>query len=375
MRARETRKREPMRDDSFYQYLLHECQDPDLDRRLAGLADLRGHRYVDLVEPQFLLDRLNSTPHWQEQRAIIGLMCEIEKPLPVDALMAILEDRETSSFYLRMEVAATLAYIHAEEALDLVLRLIQDEEEEIALREALVFTLPTWGEHVGNDLLRQLVADPTEPLCAAALHVWQHRAPETIPTVLILPYCTHTEPYMREEAIKALVATENPAAIEPVLAALADPEDEVRDAAAHGCITLVERFGEQIPLEPLLALLHDAYPSIRENIIDALGKAPERAPLEPVIAALSDELYYVRCAALETLGLMGDRVPTALYPRLQEMSGADETAQIRWRATRTLLMLHGIPVGPPKIPTIDLTLEESEQIRKRWGEEDNLSEG
>ncbi|EFH88153.1 hypothetical protein [Ktedonobacter racemifer] len=44
-----------------------------------------------------------------EQAIILGLMCEIRKLLPVDALMAMLEDVETSSIFLRMNVAHTLA--------------------------------------------------------------------------------------------------------------------------------------------------------------------------------------------------------------------------------------------------------------------------
>ncbi len=101
------------KNESFYRHLLHECQSADLQHRLEALEDLRRHEYLDLVEAQFLLDRLNSTGHWQEQRAILGLMCQIQKPLPVEALMAILADRETTSVYLRMEVASTLAFVKA----------------------------------------------------------------------------------------------------------------------------------------------------------------------------------------------------------------------------------------------------------------------
>ena len=58
-------------------------------------------------------------------------MCEIKKPLPVDALMAILEDVETSSIFLRMDVAHTLAATCAEEACDLCIRLALDPEEHL----------------------------------------------------------------------------------------------------------------------------------------------------------------------------------------------------------------------------------------------------
>src|SRR5260370_33114766 len=95
--------------ESFYRHLLHECQSADLKHRLEALEDLRRHEYLDLLEAQFLLDRLNSTSHWQEQMAILRLMSEIEKPLPTRALIAILGDSETSSIFLRMKVAHTLS--------------------------------------------------------------------------------------------------------------------------------------------------------------------------------------------------------------------------------------------------------------------------
>jgi len=92
-----------------------------------------------------------------------------------------------------------------------------------------------------------------------------------------------------------------------------------------------------------------------------LGKVPLRIPVEPVAAALTDATFYVRCAALETLSLMGERVPSSLYPSLQELSGLDPSPQVRLRATRTLLLLHGMTLGPLRMPIIDLISEELEE--------------
>lgn len=343
-------------DDSLYRYLLTQCQSANLEHRLDALEDLRQYEYLALVEAQFLLDRLNSTSHWQEQTAILQLMHEIKKPLPVEALMAILADRETSPVFLRMEVAHLLAVVKADEALDLLLHLLQDGEEEIALREMITWDLALWGERVPRELLLRLLADPE--LCAAALDMWRSQPPQSIPLEAIVPYSAHEEKYLREVAIKTLMAAGPRVPIDVILSALGDPEPEVRAAASFGCIRLLEWFGGRIPLEPLLQALGDDYPPVRENILDALGKVPLRIPVEPVAAALIDSLYYVRCAALETLSFMGERVPSSLYPSLQEMSGADPSSQVRLRATRALLLLHGMRPAPLKIPIIDLTREE-----------------
>ncbi len=345
-----------MRKDIFYLHLLHECQSADQERRLKALEDLRKHEYLDLVEAQFLLDRLNSTSNAQEQTAILSIMCEIKKPLPIDALMAILADWETSNVFLRMEVAHTLAVVKAEEALDLFLCILLDSEEHPWLRETMTGDLALWGGRISEELLLTLLADPESAVCTAALEVLRERPPQTIPLEIVLPYCAHEKTYVREA--KTLLATESHVPPEPILAALGDPEPQVRSAASYGCISLLEWFGDQIPLEPLLKALSDEYPAVRENILDALGKVPLRIPVEPVAAALTDSTYYVRCAALETLSLMGERVPSSLYPLLQEMSGLDPAPQVRLRATRALLMLHGIHPGPLRLPVVDITSEE-----------------
>ncbi len=150
------------KNDSFYRHLLQECQSADLQHRLEALEDLRRHEYLDLVEAQFLLDRLNSTSHWQEQTAILQLMSQIEKPLPIDALMAILADGETSPLFLRMEVAHILAVARAEEALDLLVRLVLDAREHPWLREVLTGDLAIWKERITDELLLTLLAVLTQ---------------------------------------------------------------------------------------------------------------------------------------------------------------------------------------------------------------------
>ncbi len=347
-----------MRNDLLYLHLLKECQSDDPERRLKTLEDLRRHGYLDLIEAQFLLDRLNSTSHAQEQTAILRLMCEIKKPLPVDALMAILADWETSSVFLRMEVAHTLAKVQADEALGLFLRILQDSEEHPWLREAMTWDLAIWGKHISEELLLRLLTDPDPAVCAAVISVLHDRPSQTIPLEIVLPYCSHEKPYVREEAIKTLLATELRVPPAPILAALSDPDPQVRAAASYGCISLLEWFGDQIPLEPLLQALGDEHPPVRENILDALGKVPWRIAVEPVAAALTDVTFYVRCAALETLSLMGERVPSSLSPLLQELSGSDPFPQVRLRATRALLILHGMQPAPLSMPIIDFTLEE-----------------
>src|SRR5437764_8862118 len=91
------------RKDIWYLHLIQECQSADLQHRLDAWRDLgKEEEYLDRISAQYLLDRLNSTENWQEQSAILGLMCRVKGPLPIDSLMAILEDPDSSDAFLRL---------------------------------------------------------------------------------------------------------------------------------------------------------------------------------------------------------------------------------------------------------------------------------
>ncbi|GHO82226.1 hypothetical protein [Dictyobacter formicarum] len=158
-------------------------------------------------------------------------MCEIKKPLPVEALMAILEDVETSSIFLRMDVAHTLAATRAEEACDLCIRLALDPEEHLWLREILIGDFPSWKERVSDKLLLTLMTDPIPAVCTAVMEVWCYRSSQTI---RFCPICVTRGKYVRETAIKTLMAAKQRVPIEPILRGI--------DGARH-----VKRVGQGRP--------------------------------------------------------------------------------------------------------------------------------
>jgi len=195
---------------------------------------------LDLVEAQFLLDHLNSTESEGEQSAILDLMCQIKAPLPIDALMVILEDRETSTVFLRQGVAHTLAVVQAEDALDLFLSVLMNHNEDAWLREMMTDDLAIWKERIPNEILLTLLADSELGVVTSALSVLREWPPDALPLERVLSYCTHEEGYVRKAAIKALLAASLRIPPGPILSALHDPEQEVRAAASHGCISLLE---------------------------------------------------------------------------------------------------------------------------------------
>ena len=273
--------------DPFYEHLLHRCQSPVVRQRLDALKELSGSEYLEHIPAQFLLDRLNSTSIAEEQSSLLDVMSRLPSPLPIEALLAILADRETSPLHLRQAVVHTLAAVQAKASIALLLRLLQDPSEDLELRWVIAEDLECFGQDMPFDALLTAVADPDVAISAAAMLAMRTQ-PALIPIDLVLSYRTHPEAYIREVVMKTLMATGQRVPIEPIISALSDPVDFVRVVASEGCVRLLEWFGERIPLEPLLKALEDDSAAVRENILDVLGNYPERVPLEAIINALDD---------------------------------------------------------------------------------------
>lgn len=318
--------------DDFYLQLLQSCQSADLNQRLDALEGLSKHRYLHLVPVQFWLDRLDAATSEQEQVALVRLMGRLEEPLPEEALEAMLDRLETFTLPLLGEVVSAMAVAQAEEMLNLLSWLLEDfaESSEDPAR---------WEEDIPAEVLFALLAHPHPDVCLGALDVLSQLPAQSIPLEVVLPYRSHEQGAIREATLRTLSAAERQVPLEPVLAALRDPESGVRAVASHTCISLVGWLGEQFPLEPLVQALNDESDQVRENLLDALGKAPLRAPVEPVVAALTDSCTYVRCAAVETLGLIGQRVPPAIRAIVQAVSESDPDSRVRQRASATLLRI------------------------------------
>ena len=122
--------------DPYYQYLLHQCQHPELHERLRAL-DTLGKDYLDLIEADFLLALPRGTSRYEEQSAILGIMSQMGARAPVAALIELLEHREAAEWGLREYVAATLAALKESTLLDLFIRLLQDPMEEGACARRL----------------------------------------------------------------------------------------------------------------------------------------------------------------------------------------------------------------------------------------------
>jgi|GEM_PF-865015 len=158
------------------------------------------------------------------------------------------------------------------------------------------------------------------------------------PTALepLLAALRDPEAHVRWSAAWALGRLGAPAALEPLLATLRDPEARVRWSAAWA----LSRLGAPTALEPLLAALRGPETRVRSNAAQALGQMGAPAALEPLLVALRDPEAHVRSSAAEALGQLG--APAALEPLLAALR--DPEVRVRWSAAEALGQL-GAPAA------------------------------
>ena len=99
---------------------------------------------------------------------------------------------------------------------------------------------------------------------------------------------------VRRSAAEALGGIRDPAAVQPLIGALDDRDQDVRLAAIDGLGVL----GDMRALKPLLAALRDRnWADTRKAAASAIGRIGSAGAIRPLVAALSDEKWAVRKAA------------------------------------------------------------------------------
>jgi len=147
---------------------------------------------------------------------------------------------------------------------------------------------------------------------------------------------------VRPAAAKALVSIGVPA-VQPLIAALGDGDEDVRRAAAGA----LGQIGDPRAVEPLIAALRDKNSDVRRRAAEALGKLRDARAVDPLIAALKDQNMYACKAAAGALGQIGD--PRAVEPLIAALS--NENGDVRKAAAGALVKI-GVPAVEPLIAVL-----------------------
>ncbi|MBN1893988.1 HEAT repeat domain-containing protein, partial [bacterium] len=111
------------------------------------------------------------------------------------------------------------------------------------------------------------------------------------------------DPYVRAEAVRFLreIGVGRPSALEYALAALSDPDRDVRSQAAM----LLGNFRDDRSISPLIRAMTDRHWIVRESAEISLHNFGERS-VPPLLDALSSKVWTLRFRAARLLGEIGD---------------------------------------------------------------------
>jgi HEAT repeat protein len=254
--------------------------------------------------------------------------------------MAVLENRKIQPDLVRGAAVETLGYLQAERAFSLLAVTVQDPTEELGVRLRALegiskFDTPLINPQV-DEVTLNCFRDKTNPeeLRYEVVGMMGELSVPGSYEILVDTLKNHIESdHIRANAAYALGIFGENAALQPLLDATSDPDEEVRYWATNGLGHL--ELNEAVPR--LIEILgQDEDDDVRIAAAYSLGVIKDPRGFEPLIAALKDKKWNIRSWVIASLYDFGDiRAVSALQKMLYDKS----TRVAEWAA----FMLNGFP--------------------------------
>ncbi|MER5471997.1 HEAT repeat domain-containing protein [Streptomyces sp. NPDC002685] len=157
-------------------------------------------------------------------------------------------------------------------------------------------------------LVERALGDADPRVRCEACDVAFNRMADAVP--LLTPLLTDEDPTVRVQAVKVLGWCERPELVHAFNQALLDDTDWVRVEAANALGRLTGK--ASLPVERLIALLHDRQPFARIAAAEVLGALKERRAVPALCECVFDDNEFVPERAVQALASIGDEsaVPT-----------------------------------------------------------------
>jgi HEAT repeat protein len=323
--------------------------DPDWGVREAAVASLG--RIEDGSAAPLLMEAVKEADHVPDQEgaaAVRAAAVEALGRLGAPALPALLEALHGRHVRLRETAIGALGTIGGPAAVEALGKMVGDDRSSV--RQAAMAALVRAAGAAAIPALSRALAhkDPTTRKCAADTLGTLHEAAAVSPVRTAL---ADRDRSVREAGVRALAAISRPEAASALIAGLregdrdlhaaigsalksfewtpADASERVVHAAIHGRFDQAAKEGAAA-VDPLVAMLADRDPSMRQGALATLGRLADVRTAAAIAAAFKDPDATVRQAAADALAALGpaaaDTVVEALGDRAPIVRASAERA-------------------------------------------------
>ena len=245
-----------------------------------------------------------------------------DQPLPLTLLLDLLEDPNPRVRWRAVEALGVLK--KPEKILDSLITALQDPNSVVRWNAAIA--IGEFGDSRATLPLLDVLQDDSKDVREIANWALVELG-EKIVFPLIDVLTTHQDWWFRRDAARILGLIGDERATAPLIQALDDQRERVRESAAEA----LGRLGGALAIKALILALQDEYGHTRENAVKALTMKGPKA-VEQLIPALEHPNKMIRISLCEVLGILGD--PRAIKP-LQKLRH-DSDFKLRRYAAKAL---------------------------------------
>lgn len=289
-------------------------------QREAAIRALSNTGLPEVVDP--IIKKL-ADPSPGVRRAAAAALGQLGDVRSVEPLILALKD---SKYNVRRAAVASLGQLGSARTIEPLVGSLKDPDQDV--RKLAFEGLVRLGEPATPALLACLHASEENVRQDAIRALGAIKAPEAIEPLVAMLKLGQADAQLAAQALEALnwmpmhpaervlfaftrgrfddPVNDGAAAVEPLIAALADNKVVVRRSAARA----LGLIGDRRAVEPLMGLTKDDHPDVREHVYHSLGQLGDVRALQALITGANDDNLEARGAAVTALGALKD--PRAL---------------------------------------------------------------
>jgi HEAT repeat protein len=261
-----------------------------------------------------------SDSNWQIKKYALEQVPGLSKDKIKEFQPKLIELLNSPEEGVKNAVVITLAEIPEEPIIDILIGIVTNTKETVAVRKSSANALGKIGSNRATDSLVGVLSDASCPLVVAVIEALGKIKDKTSIQPLIKLLDDKTKPAEIHRAIIDILGEiKDPSCVEAIIKFADDARDRFRWSAANS----LGKLGYESIINPLVKLLKDDFADIRQISAEALGNIGSETAVQPLVSALvNDKDNRVRELSAIALGKIKSK--SALPELINSLSDQNE---------------------------------------------------